>query len=121
VQLAKPLKPSKKIVAMETGARSSCLSVGKKSFGYPNGLRHVLGEEGWHDKGTPTTAEKDEMGYASMCVVNILDPLASKRELTPLKRHRKHTSKSPLPDASLVPPTMAGTSVIEGLPSSLFA
>jgi hypothetical protein len=69
----------------------------------------------------PAYAEKEVFGYASTHVVNLLDSSMSEGEPTPLKCRQKRTSKSPSPDASLVPPRVADTPMIQILLSSLFA
>jgi hypothetical protein len=51
-------------------------------------------------------------------VVNLVYTSTSEEEASPLRCHRKRTNKSPLREASVVPPRVADAPVIKGLTSS---
>jgi hypothetical protein len=95
VQLTKPLKPSTKFVATGTAARSSGLTVGKKASATQTASGPSLAQKGDAIKVPLASADKDETGYASTRVVNMLDSSTFEGELTPLKRRRKRVPKLP--------------------------
>jgi hypothetical protein len=62
----------------------------------------------------PVAVEKYMSGYASTHVVNMLDSSASKEEASPLRRRRRHASKSPPREVSVETSKVAGAPVVEG-------
>jgi hypothetical protein len=84
-------------------ARSSGPSVGEKASAAKTASGPSLVKKGGVIVAPPTYNEKEEFGYASTCVVNLLDSSAFEGETTHLKHYRKRASKLRSPDASLVP------------------
>jgi hypothetical protein len=64
-------------------ARSSGLNIGEKSSSIKTSFSLPLVAKVGVKKVPSAPIEKDESGYMNMCVVDLLDLLASKEELTP--------------------------------------
>jgi hypothetical protein len=120
-QDVRALKHSKKFAAKGTEAHSSGPSVREKASSVKTFFGSPPVATASAKKVPATPVEKDESGYVSTRVINMLNSLVSEVEPSPLKRRRKRALKSRSPDARLEPWRIVDIPVIEGLVSSLFA